>query len=109
VDQSSLDQIRALTENGDDVVVETATDRFVFSFQEVLSSTTPRTREASRLSQLLDMLQLGRAVFRLPGIISFLTWPQPILGNRSALTLLIRGEFQTVRAALISAYEGFGA
>lgn len=109
VDQSSLDQIRGLAENGDDVVVETATDRFFFSFQEVLSRPVLPTRGVSRLSQLRDILQLGQAVFRLPGVISFLVLPQPILENRSAFRLLVRGDFQTVRAALISAYEGMGA
>jgi hypothetical protein len=109
VNRSTLDQIRELAENGDHVAVETTTDRFVYSFQEVLSSPMHSTRGGTRLSQLGDILRLGRATLRLPGVISFLILPQPILEGRSALRLLLRGDLQAVRAALISVYEGTGA
>lgn len=102
----TLDQIREIVESGDDVVIEAATEQFVFSFDEIIPSPLHPMSEVSRLSQLQDILQLSQAVFRLPGIISFFALPQPILGNRSALRVLLCGDLRTVRAALISAYEG---
>lgn len=104
----TLDRIREIAERGDDVVIEAADEQFIFTFDEILSRPVRPASETSRLSQLHDILQLSQAVFRLSGIISFFALPQPILGHRSALHVLLCADLQTVRAALISAYEGGG-
>ncbi len=70
----------------------------------------PRDHAARKLlSELREMVDLGKSVYGTEGFHRFLALPIPSAGQATPLQLIERGEIATVLAALATDYEGTGA
>jgi DNA-binding XRE family transcriptional regulator len=70
----------------------------------------PKDHAARKLlSELREMVDLGKAVYGTDGFHRFLALPIPSAGQATPLQLIERGEIDTVLAALAADYEGLGA
>jgi DNA-binding XRE family transcriptional regulator len=70
----------------------------------------PRDHAARKLlSELREMVDLGKSVYGTAGFHRFLALPIPSAGQATPLQLIERGEIGTVLAALAADYEGLGA
>jgi DNA-binding XRE family transcriptional regulator len=70
----------------------------------------PRDHAARKLlSELREMVDLGKSVYGKEGFHRFLALPIPSAGQATPLQLIERGEIATVLAALATDYEGLGA
>jgi DNA-binding XRE family transcriptional regulator len=72
--------------------------------------TLPRDHAARKLlSELREMVDLGKAIYGAEGFHRFLALPIPSAGQATPLQLIERGEIASVLAALATEYEGLGA
>lgn len=70
----------------------------------------PRNHAARKLlSELREMVDLGKTVYGKEGFHRFLAVPIPSAGQATPLQLIERGEIATVLALLAADYEGLGA
>ena len=70
----------------------------------------PRNHAARKLlSELREMVDLGKIVYGKEGFHRFLAVPIPAAGQATPLQLIERGEIATVLALLAADYEGLGA
>ncbi len=70
----------------------------------------PKDHAARKLlSELRELVDLGKAVYGTDGFHRFLALPIPSAGQATPLQLIERGEIDTVLAALAADYEGLGA
>lgn len=70
----------------------------------------PRDHAARKLlSELREVVDLGKSVYGAEGFHRFLALPIPAAGQVTPLQLIERGEIATVLATLAADYEGLGA
>jgi transcriptional regulator with XRE-family HTH domain len=70
----------------------------------------PRDHSGRKLlSELREMVDLGKTVYGKDGFHRFLALPIPTAGQATPLQLIERGEIGVVLAALAADYEGLGA
>jgi len=65
-----------------------------------------KPEHAYTVKRLKEIVQLGLKVFNALGFWEFFENPQPVFGNKSALDMLMIGEFDRVESVLASMYEG---
>ncbi len=61
-----------------------------------------------RLAKLNEIADLGQMVYTKAGLSEFLITPLPIFDNRTALDLMLIGDYDRVISALAADYEGLG-
>ncbi len=70
----------------------------------------PRNHAARKLlSELREMVDLGRIIYGKEGFHRFLALPIPSAGQATPLQLIERGDIATVLALLATDYEGLGS
>ena len=62
----------------------------------------------TRLSRIVEVVELGRKVYTPDGLEEFVTTPLPGFGHRTAIQLMAEGEYDKVLGALADDYEGLG-
>lgn len=90
------------------LVVETAS-RTVVRWEKtgVPDEAPPQTY--GRIAKLVELVQLGQAVYGRDGFKRFLKTPLPAFGGKAAYQLMLLGETDRVLAELAADYEGGGA
>jgi putative toxin-antitoxin system antitoxin component (TIGR02293 family) len=66
------------------------------------------TSGATRLSELAEIIELGRTVYSDDGLREFLRTPMAAFGNRTPTQMIQAGEAARVIAILAADYEGLG-